>query len=329
MARYVARRLLHALVLILVTLTVTFFVIHLAPGSPVALYHSPDIDPSAMARVRADLGLDDPLPVQFARWLSSFARGDFGMSVVHHRPVADMLGEVIPRTLLLMLLAFAVQIAVGVVSGVLTGARRGTRTEAAVSLFVLVLYAVPTFYLAYLLIGAFALKLGWLPATGMESVAASHAGFGALLDRLRHLVLPVTVLGVASAASLARYARGSMVDALGEDFVRTARAKGLTEGTVVWRHALRNALPPVMTVIGLSVPFLLGGAVVVEKVFAWPGMGSLVVDAIFARDYPVVLATNFIAAVMVIAGNLIADLATAWLDPRTKLASVNDRSGTT
>jgi len=277
-----------------------------------------------MVRVRHQLGLDAPAHVQFVRWLGSVAHGDFGMSLVQHRPVADILRETIPRTLELTVLAFLVQLVLGVTLGTLAASRRGRASDHAVSVTALVVYALPAFYLAYLLITFFSLRLDWLPTSGMSTIGIDTAGAWArAVDRARHLVLPVVVLGVASAAGLARFTRGSVVDSLAEDHIRTARAKGVGEGRVVWLHAFRNALPPLLTVVGLSVPFLLGGAVVVEKVFAWPGMGSLLVDSIFARDYPVVLAANLVSAVLVIAGNFLADISIAFADPQAGIGDTD------
>jgi len=322
MARFIVRRAIHAVVLVFIVIAATFFVLQLAPGDALSKYYSPEIDRDAMEHVRHQLGLDEPAHVQFLRWLGSFVRGDFGVSLVQHRPVSDILGETIPRTLQLTVLAFLVQLFMGVLAGTYAASRHGRGADRALSVMMLVLYAVPAFYLAYLLITFFSLRLDLLPTSGLATIGHESAdGWEELGDRLRHLVLPVVVLGVASAAGLARFARGGMVDSLAEDHIRTARAKGVTERRVVWFHAFRNALPPLLTVIGLSVPFLLGGAVVVEKVFAWPGMGALVVDSILARDYPVVLATNVVAAVLVIAGNFLADVSYVIADPRTKLAS--------
>jgi peptide/nickel transport system permease protein len=321
-AKFVLRRVAHAVVLVFVTIAATFFVIHLAPGDPLSRYYSPDVDPDAMQQVRVQLGLDDPVHVQFGRWLWSFVRGDFGMSLSEHRPVGDILRETIPRTLQLTVIAFVVQLLVGLGVGMIAAWKRRRAPDRILTLAALVVYAVPAFYLAYLLITFFSLYLGWLPTSGLQTIGrAEVTGWELFADRAAHLVLPVLVLGVASAAGLARYTRGSVMEAIGEDYIRTARAKGVSEGKVVWWHAFRNALPPILTVVGLSVPFLLGGAVVVEKVFAWPGMGSLFVDSIFARDYPVVLAVNFVAACMVIAGNFLADVSYMAADPRIKIAS--------
>ena len=320
MARYFLRRLIHTILLVLIVISATFFAVQFAPGDPLSRYYSPDVDPAAMERVRVQLGLDQPAYVQYGKWLWSFARGDFGVSLAEQRPVSVVLREAIPRTLHLTVLAFFVQVLVGVGLGVFAAARRNKALDKLVSIAALVLYALPAFYLAYLLIAVFSLGLDVLPTSGIASVGETGGSFWRILgDRAAHLVLPVTVLGVASAAGLVRYTRGSVIDVIEEDYIRTARAKGLGERPVLWRHAFRNALPPILTVVGLSVPFLLGGAVVVEKVFAWPGMGALLVDSIFARDYPVVLAVNFVGACMVLAGNFLADVSNSVADPRVKL----------
>jgi peptide/nickel transport system permease protein len=325
MIRFLLRRTVHAAILVFITLTATFFIIRLAPGDPLDRYYSPDIDPGAMETVRHQLGLDRPLPVQYAKTVRSFLRGDFGISIHQRRPVAEILRETIPRTLQLTGVALLLQIVLGMGLGMLSASRRDSSLDRSASVVFLVLYSLPSFYLAFLLVSIFALKLQWLPAAGMFSVHTQTAQMFA--DRLRHMILPVTVLAVGSAAALARYARGSLLDQLHEEYIRTARAKGLSEGRILWRHALKNAAPQLFTVIGLSVPFLLAGAVVIEKIFGWPGMGALMVDAIFARDYPVVMAANFVAALMVILGNLLADISYLWVDPRMRISKSVPRAG--
>ena len=320
MIRFLLRRLVHAGILVFVTLTATFFVIKLAPGDPLNRYYSPEINPEVMAAVRHQLGLDRPLPVQYARTLWSYVRGDFGVSISSQRPVSDILGETIPRTLVLTLSALSLQVVIGLLLGALSAKNRYSVLDKSLSFVFLVFYSLPSFYFAFALIALFSLKLQWLPSASMYSIPPVAAGFFAVMaDRAAHMILPVTVLALGSAAALARYTRGSLLDAIHQDFIKTARAKGVPEGRIFWIHAMRNALPRVVTVIGLSIPFLLGGAVVIEKIFAWPGMGALVVDSIFARDYPVVLAANFIGACMVILGNLLADLSHGWADPRVRL----------
>jgi peptide/nickel transport system permease protein len=322
MARFLMRRVLHAFLLVLITLTVTFFVLRLAPGDPASRFYAPGIDPETMADIRGGLGLDDPLPVQYAKTVWSYLHGDFGASTTSHRPVSDILSEAIPRTLALTLSALALQIALGILLGALSARRPYGALDRGLSFVFLVLYSVPSFYLAFVLIAIFSIGLGWLPSANMYTIPPEARGFLAGLgDRAAHAVLPVGVLALGSAAALARYARGSFLDAVHQDFIQTARAKGLAEGRIFWVHAMKNALPRVLTVVGLSVPFLLGGAVVIEKIFAWPGMGSLAVDSIFERDYPVVLAVNFVGACMVILGNLLADVSYAWLNPRVRFES--------
>ena len=317
MLLFISRRIAQSLVLVLIVLTVTFFLLHLAPGDPMARYYHPDIAPETVELMKERLGLDKPIHEQYLRWVGSFIRGDFGVSLAYDVPVRTLLVEAIPNTLRLTLAALLLHILIGIALGIASAARRYSlfdRVNTVVALFV---YSIPSFWLALMLILLFSLKLGLLPSSHMESIGAGElGGFALFVDRLRHLILPAFVLGIASAASTARYMRGSMLDVLKEDYIRTARAKGLAESTVLIKHAFKNAALPIVTIVGLSLPFLLGGAVVTEKIFAWPGMGRLTVDAIFARDYPVVLAVNFVVACMVIAGNLLADVGYALLDPR-------------
>jgi peptide/nickel transport system permease protein len=316
MLALVVRRILGAVVLVAFTVTLTFIVLHAIPGDPLAHYAGPGTDPADLARMRSALGLDRPLVVQYAQWLRRVATGDFGNSILHARPVRDLLAETIPRTLLLTALALCVQMGLGIAAGAFAARHRFRRGDEIVSTLTVLLYSVPPFYLAYLVITWFAVTNAWLPTAGMSTPGSGADGLAWWGDRARHLVLPVVVLGVAGAAGFARFVRGGLVDALGEDYARTARAKGLGETRVLWRHAFRNALPVFVTVAGLSAPFLLGGAVIVESVFAWPGMGSLMVEAVSARDYPTVLAVNVLGAALVIAGNLAADVAMTFIDPR-------------
>ncbi len=321
MTVYVLRRLAGAALLVLALLTAVFFVVRLAPGDPAELHLDPDMGDAQRAQVRARLGLDEPLPVQYLRWLDGvLLHGDLGRSLQYHRPVTGLLGEAIPNTLLLTVSAYAVHLALAIWSGVWMARRRGTSSERAATVGALALYSLPAFWLGLMLILIFSRALGWLPAGGLHAPDAALMTWQARAwDTVRHLVLPVTVLGVASAAGTARYLRSSLVDVLASDFILAARARGLSERAVVWRHAVRNALLPAVTLVGLNLPFLLGGAVVTETVFAWPGMGRLAVDAIYARDYPVIMGATAVSAVMVVLGNLLADLAYSWVDPRIRL----------
>jgi peptide/nickel transport system permease protein len=317
--RYIIRRVLVSIPLIWALATLTFFIIRLAPGDPLAMYYNPEIDPAVMETVRARLGLDQPLHIQYVRWLASLARGELGVSFSHHRPVADILREAIPNTLTLTVWALLVNMAAGVVIGVISATRQYSWVDHAITGSALFVYSMPSFWLGLMLIILFSLKLGVLPASQMESVDAEYLPFlERVWDRARHLVLPVFVLGIGSAASVARYMRGSLLDVVRQDYIRTARAKGLPESLVIFKHALVNALLPVITLLGLYILFLMSGSVVTETIFAWPGMGRVTVGAIFARDYPIVMAANLIAGVMVVFGNLIADVLYGVVDPRIR-----------
>ncbi|MBC8426346.1 ABC transporter permease [bacterium] len=321
MTGYVLRRLAGAALLVLALLTAVFFLVRLAPGDPAELHLDPDLGDAQRAQVRARLGLDAPLHVQYLRWLDGvLLHGDLGRSLQYHRPVTGLLGEAIPNTLLLTVSAYVVHLALALLSGVWMARRRGTRAERAATVGALTLYSLPAFWLGLMLILVFSRALGWLPAGGLHAPDAALMSWPARLwDTVRHLVLPVVVLGVASAAGTARYLRSSLVDVLASDYILAARARGLSERAVVCRHAVRNAPLPAVTLAGLNPPFLLGGAVVTETVFAWPGMGRLAVDAIYARDYPLIMGATALSAVMVVLGNLLADLAYGWVDPRIRL----------
>lgn len=316
MTGYIARRLAQSIVLVFIVLTITFFLLHLAPGDPMARYYNPDIAPETVELIRERLGLDKPLLEQYVRWMGSFVRGDFGVSLYYNRPVRALLAEAIPNTLRLTVAALILHVVLGVLLGMVSAIKRYSLFDKVNTVTALFVYSIPSFWLALMLILVFSLKLGVLPSSHMQSIGGGLGGWTLFIDRLRHLVLPAFVLGVASAAGMARYMRGSMLDVLREDYITTARAKGLPEKKVFLKHAFRNAAIPIVTLIGLSLPFLLGGAVVTEQIFSWPGMGRLMVGAIYARDYPVVLAVNFVVAVMVIVGTLFADVGYALLDPR-------------
>lgn len=316
-----AKRLLQAVPLLLGIAAVTFFIVHLAPGDPMDMFLDSasrrELDPEVVAAIREKWGLNDPLHVQFLHWIGNLATGDLGESFRYRRPVIDLILERVPFTLQLTLLALLFDGLVGIALGVLSAVKQYSTTDRVVTVGSLAIYSIPGFWLALMLVLVFSVQLGWFPTSQTRSLDyALLSGWGKLVDRLWHLVLPVFVLGVASAASTARYVRSRLLEVLSEDFVLAARARGLRERTVVLRHALRNALIPVITIYGLSLPFLLGGAVLIEEVFAWPGMGRLAVEAIGNRDYPLILATSMIAAVLVVLGNLLADVAYAAVDPR-------------
>lgn len=319
--RYIGSRLLQAIPLLIGVVTLIFVLLHLAPGDPTAIWFHPEIPPEVMERMRESMGLDRPLLEQYVHWVKSFFTGNFGYSYSHFRPVSEVIAEALPGTLLLGGLALAVAFGFGAAAGVWQAVRRGTTTDSLLTFVTLFIYSMPAFWLGLMLILAASTWFSWLglPVSGMTSVDHASLGpLGRIADIAGHLVLPTIALGLGSAAGVARFMRGEMLEAIGQDYVRTARAKGLPERVVMGRHALRNALIPMVSLLGLYLPILFGGAVVIEVVFSWPGMGRTMYDAVLARDYPLVLATSFLFGLLVIAGNLFADLLYAFVDPRVR-----------
>lgn len=319
MASYIIRRLLvNALVLLLIS-AVLFTLVHAAPGSPVDFMVTPEqvgvgYDDFRQAKAH-ELGLDRPLPVQYVLWLQDVLRGDFGYSFVDRRPVLTVVAERIPATVELLGLALLLQLAVALPAGMVAAMRRNRLTDYVVSFLSLGAISTPAFFLGMIGIYVFSLKLRVLPSTGVET-----QGDGSPLDLLRHLVLPVTILGLVHAGGLVRYVRSCTIAELSSDYVRTARAKGASETRVMVRHVLRNALIPVITVVMLSVPTVFAGAVVIEQIFAWPGMGQLAVAAVERQDFPVVIGFAGMVAVCVLISNLIADVLYTVVDPRVRLS---------
>ncbi len=326
MIGYVLRRVGGAVPLVLGVATIVFFVMNLAPGDPSSLYAGPGVSPQALEEVRQNMGLDAPVHVRYIRWMGAMAQGDFGHSLARGQPVRDVIRDLLPNTLLLSGTALALAFLAGILIGVLQAVRHNTWIDSSLSGASLFFYSIPSFWLALMLILVFSLYArnvwGWpvhFPASGMTSV--DHAWmtpWEQVKDRAMHLVLPATSLALVLAGGIARYTRTSMLEVIHQDYIRTARAKGLPEWRVIAGHALRNALIPVVTVFGLYLPLLFSGTVFVETVFAWPGMGKLVVDAIGQRDYPVVMAGALVFAVMVVVGNLIADVLYSVVDPRIR-----------
>ncbi|HYD51132.1 MAG TPA: ABC transporter permease [Gemmatimonadaceae bacterium] len=320
MARWLAGRVVQALVVVLLVTTVSFVLVHLAPGDPFSI-DDPRLTEAMRVRLRAQFGLDRPLLEQYLRWLAGAARGELGWSFSRHAPVARVMREALPYTLVLTGTGLVLAFAGGVAFGAWQAARRGTRLERLLDTLSLAIYAVPDFWLALMMLSAFTYWLPIFPAGGASDLLreAPLGSAGRALDLLRHLVLPATTLALLLAAAIARYQRSAMLEVLPADFVRTARAKGLPERRVLLRHALRNALLPVITLVGLSLPMLLGGALFVERVFGWPGMGDIALGAIASRDYPLVSATVVISGVLVALGSLVADLLSALADPRVRV----------
>ncbi len=317
MLSYLSRRLLQAVLLIWGVLTLTFFLIRLSPGDPLDRYRSPRILPETIALIRQQFGFDQPLHVQYAKWLRQCLHGDWGYSLTQHRPVAQVLAEAIPATLQLTLPVLFLNFFLGIALGALAALYRHRWLDHFVSNSALAIYCMPSFWLGLMLILLFAVKLGWLPNSHAASLFAEDMDTLAILkDRLAHLLLPVLTLALPAAAATARYVRENLIAVLESNFIRLARAKGLAPGQLMIRHALPHAMLPLISLLGLSLPFLFGGAFLTEIIFAWPGMGRVTFEAILARDYPVVLAATGLSAVMVIVGNFIADVLYKLADPR-------------
>ncbi len=314
MRGYLLRRLAQGAAVLFVVSAVVFAIVHAAPGGP-ALLNNPDVDPKMAKEMEKQLGLDDPIPVQYARWLRNALRGNLGRSYQHSLGTAELLWARIPNTLLLSGTALLLAVVLAVPLGMISAVYRYSAIDYAATVTAFVGVSVPVFWLAILLIIVFSVTLGWLPSSGMLTVGVPFS----MRDRLLHLLMPSIVLATFPLAQLTRYVRSSMVDALAQDYVRTARAKGLPECSVLGRHALRNALIPMVTVLGVLTPRLLGGAVVTETIFAWPGLGRLAVEAAVTRDYPVILGATLLVSTLVVLSNLITDFLYVVIDPRIAL----------
>jgi peptide/nickel transport system permease protein len=311
---YLVRRLLQSVILIFIVSVVTFLLIHSAPGGP-ALLSAPEINAQEAEQMRKNLGLDDPLPVQYLRWLGNVFHGDLGNSYNTVKPVTSLVADRLPNTLLLAGVALGISILAALPLGILSAVRRNSLLDRAITGVSFLGVSLPVFWLGIILIVVFSVQLHLLPAGGMYTLGT---GFS-LADRVKHLLLPVITLVALNLAELMRYTRSAMINVLGEDYIRTARAKGLSNQVVVIRHAMRNGLIPVITVLGVYLPRAVRGAAITETVFSWPGMGRLAVDAANNRDYPVVLGATLTVAVVVVISSLLTDLAYGYLDPRVRV----------
>jgi peptide/nickel transport system permease protein len=312
---YLLRRLGQSLVLLLLISAIGFAILHLAPGGPLAQFAlTPGMTQADLARIAHQMGLDRPLPLQYWEWFRRMLLGDWGHSYRDGQPVLAVIGSHLPATLELMLSSTLIAVLLGGWVGVLGALRRYSLFDYLATVGAMVALSIPTFWFGLVVIYAFSVKLPLLPAGGMFTI-----GDGSFLDYLRHLIGPALVLALVTVAIWSRYMRSAMLEATGQDFVRTAIAKGLPRRVVILRHALRNALLPMITLAGLQLPTLLGGALVTETVFTWPGMGRLFLDSIGYRDYPVVMGLLMFTAILVLIGNLAADLLYAVYDPRIRL----------
>ena len=315
MARYVANRLLQAMLLLLIVSALGFAILHLAPGGPLSQFAvSSQMTAEDLDRITKQLGLDRPLPIQYLDWFVRMLRGDWGQSYRDGDAVLSVIGSHLGATLELMMTATIIAILLGCWIGVLGAIRRYSLFDSLATVGAMVALSIPTFWFGLVTIYLFSVTLGWLPSGNRQTV-----GDGSLLDLLHHLVAPALVLALVETAMWARFMRSSMLDVINQDYIRTARAKGLPEWRIVTLHALRNALLPMITVAGLQFPTLLGGALVAETVFTWPGMGRLFLDSIGYRDYPVVMGILMFSAMMVLIGSLLADILYAVVDPRIRV----------
>lgn len=320
MGRFLLRRIMISIPVLLGITVSMYIIVNLAPGDPVTALMNPEqmanMGPEWIESQKESLGLNKPLPVRYFLWLKETATGNLGFSSTDRMPVAEKIGERIWPTLKLMGVVIVMSLLVGVPLGVISALRQYSFIDYFLTVLGFLTVSIPSFFLALILIYLFSLKLDWLPATGMYTVGQVRS----FSDSLSHIIIPALVLGLGQAAPIIRYTRASLLETIKQDYVTTARAKGLAEMRVVSRHALRNALIPIITVVALNVPSLVGGTVIIEQVFAWPGMGSLAIGAVQARDYNLLMGINLIAATMILMSNLLADAVYALVDPRIKYA---------
>ena len=283
------------------------------PGGPLAGYlMNPRVTPADVARLEEAWGLNQPLVTQYIKWLSAMLAGDWGWSYRTGLPVLEMIIQRLPQTLQLMLTSYLLAAIVAIPIGIFSAVYRYSIFDYFVTIFAFMGVAIPSFWFAVMMQLIFSVHLGWLPSAGMATIGLEYS----LIDRLRHMIMPVFVLALINMASWSRYMRSSMLEVVSQDYVRTARAKGLSQRAVIYKHALKNALIPVATIMGLDLPVFFGGAALTETIFAWPGMGQLFVESVFSRDYPILMGVLMLTAVLVVIGNLVADLTYGLLDPR-------------
>ncbi len=320
MGRYVIRRILQAIPLLFLFSIFMFILIHLMPGGPEQVIFNPHLTPAARAEMRIRFGLDDPLPIQYLKWLGASLTGNFGFSFADNLPVTSILATRFPATLELFGSALLFSLVFAVLLGVIAGVRQGTVTDYALTTISYFGISMPIFLFALALQYIFGVQLHWLPTSGMETEGYNFDAFNTFLDRFVHLIMPMLALSLLFIAGWSRYLRSSMIEVVKQDYMRTARAKGVGPVAVLFRHALRNAVIPLVTVVALDFGSVAGGATITEGIFAWPGMGLLFFQSLESRDYPVLLAMLMLSAVFVIGFNLIADILYAVLDPRIRYA---------
>ncbi|ONI39308.1 peptide permease [Candidatus Epulonipiscium fishelsonii] len=318
MRKYIARRLLESIPVIIGITILSFAIMQLAPGDPLASFINPNISMEDIEASREAMGLNDPWYVQYFNWITEVLKGNFGYTYNGNHEIKQLIMDRLPNTIILTLTSFIFSFAVGVPIGVASAVKKNTAFDYTFTIFALVGVAVPSFFFGLLMVYLFALKLGIFPSGGMINMRAGYTGLVYIQDVIHHLVLPAFVLSLSNIATVSRFTRSNMLDVLKEDYIRTARAKGLRNKLIVYKHALRNALIPVITIFGLSIPFLFSGAYITESIFNWPGMGQLGIQSIADREYGVIMALNLITATLVLVGNLMSDILYALTDPRIR-----------
>lgn len=322
MLRYIMRRLVMMIPLLIGITLISFLVIHLAPGEPTDMQTqmNPQASPDLQARLQKQYGLDKPLHEQYLLWIGRLVRLDFGDSFSQdNRPVLDKIAERLPVTILLNVLSLLIILVVALPIGIISAVRRNSFFDRSTTVLVFVGFATPSFWLALLMMDWLGVRLGVLPISGLKSLGYEYLSLSEqIFDRISHLFLPVFIAAIGGLAGFSRYMRSNMLEVIRQDYIMTARAKGLSERVVIYKHALRNALLPVITILGLSLPGMIGGSVIFETIFAIPGMGKLFYDGVLMRDYPLIMGVLVIGAILTLAGNLLADISYALADPRIR-----------
>ena len=320
MRKYLVRRILQVIPLLLGVSVVAFVVMRLAPGDPVAIFINPEkaSSPEMVELIRHQLGLDQPIYMQYLLWLKNVLQGDWGYSYVSQKPVMADIMVRLPNTLLLGGVALAITLLVSIPVGVFSAVRSYSAWDYAVTLFAFIGLSIPSFWFGLSLMQIFANHLHWLPSVGMHSIDIEPGDPGYYLDVVKHMIMPAIVLSLSSMATLTRYQRSSVLEVIRQNYIQTARAKGLPERVVIYKHALKNAMVPVITMIGLLVPQFVGGSYITETVFGWPGIGRLGVNAIFQRDYAVVMGVTMLSALIIVVANMLTDVAYAVVNPRIR-----------
>ncbi|HYF95787.1 MAG TPA: ABC transporter permease [Symbiobacteriaceae bacterium] len=314
MGRYILRRLLQTIPILFGVSIIIFIIVHSTPGNPYSYLFGPRVDPKLKEKMMVEMGFRDPLPMQYVRWLQTTMTGNLGVSLRTGKPVTELIGDAMPNTLWLSTTSFTLGLTLAIPIGVISATRQYSALDYGVTTFAFMGISLPSFFAALLMVYFFGVKLRWFPMNGTLSPGKTFA-WG---DYLNHLVLPAVTLALRDVAGYSRFTRSSMLEVMRQDYVRTARSKGLAERVVIYKHALRNGLIPVITLLGFSLPALFGGAIIVETIFTWNGMGKLGLEAVNNREYGILMAVNMFFAIMVIVGNLVADVLYAIVDPRIR-----------